>query len=113
MPTGHAHTSIPAIAEHYVATRGGWWLSVCDDAQPAGSRFLGVWITAEVDLRAASAAAWRAAGGGPQVTISAVPYPHADLDQVLPADRDRLLSKQDLARFGENTRNLDEVWDDQ
>lgn len=109
MTTDHAHTIIPREVEWAVGIRAGWYLSVCDLDRCMNYQFLGSFITAEMDLATASNAAWRAAGWGDNVQIAAFPYPSTDLARVVAGDRDRLLSKSDLARIDENTFNYREL----
>ncbi len=107
--TDHAHTIIPHEVEWAVGMRDGWYLSVCDLNQPKNHQFLGAFITAELDLTAASDSAWRATGLRRNIQIAAFPYPSTDLAVVSPSDRDRLLSVSDLARLGENTHSAGEM----
>ncbi len=62
-------------------------------------------VTHQVDSRAA----WRAVGAGENIQIAAFPYPQVDLDGVAVTDRERLLSREDLVRIGENTMNAGEL----
>lgn len=105
MPEPHRHVyERPEWPDEPV---GGWWGSVTDDEH----HFVGVIILTGFEDREFVEVATELnrilPGEGGQIVC--VRYPLSALDEIDEADRNRLLSKDDLARIGENTESVGEL----